>query len=428
MKTFFVATLTMLLALGAPAALGSEQDASTDVLPWEQARLLAEVMERVKREYVEPVDDKTLIENAIRGMIAGLDPHSSYLDVSEYRDIRETTSGAYSGIGVEVVLDNGFFRVIAPFDGTPADRAGIKSGDIILSVDEISLTGLRMEQVVELMRGVPGSKVKVTLQRRNLTKPLVKHLVRERVKLASVRGELMETGFGYVRISQFRDNTGAELRKTLRDLQDQNGSALQGIVIDLRNNPGGIVNAAVMAADIFLEQGLIVYAEGRVNAASFRYAARPGDELNGAAIVVLVNEGTASAAEILAGALQDNERAIVLGKQTFGKGSVQTIMPLGNGDALKLTTARYYTPSGRSIQAEGIHPDVKLEPVLVSLDARDDRPLSERDLANHLENGQQEEDLIAKDVLNSELAEQDFELYQALNMLKGLRIMQARRQ
>ncbi|MCG8434355.1 MAG: S41 family peptidase, partial [Gammaproteobacteria bacterium] len=353
-----------------PAAAGNdkkENQTANDELPWEQARLLAEVMERVKRDYVDDVDDATLIENAIRGMLTGLDPHSAYLDMNEYRNVRSSTSGSYNGVGIEVAIENGFIKVISPIDESPAQKAGIEPGDYVLRIDDTALKGLSMNKVIDLMRGPVGTTVTVLIQRDGLTEPFSLELERARIQVASVRGELLEPDFGYLRISQFRDNTGADLQRTMRNLKKDNNGALRGLIMDLRNNPGGVVSAAVTVTDAFLTDGVIVSANGRTNESRFQREAQAGDLLDGAALVILVNGGTASASEIVAGALQDHKRAIVMGTQTFGKGSVQTIMPLQNKDsALKLTTSLYFTPNGRSIQAEGITPDVRIDTVKIS--------------------------------------------------------------
>jgi carboxyl-terminal processing protease len=339
-----------------------ENDAS---LSWEQARLFAEVMERVKQDYVQPVDDQQLLESAIRGMVSGLDAHSEFLDPDEYRDIRISTSGHYSGVGIEVSTRDDELMVIAPIDDTPAQRAGIRSGDTILSVDGVAVDPDRLNDTIDRMRGRPGTLVSLTVQRPDAREPLQFTIEREDIQVASVRHELLEAGMGYVRISQFNETTPDELRDAIHELrsgaQDRYGSDLEGLVIDLRNNPGGMLDAAVGVADLFLEDGVIVTADGRTPEARFTRRAGRGDILDGTSIAVLVNEGSASASEIVAGALQDHGRALVVGTTTFGKGLVQTVMPLSEGRALKLTTSRYYTPSGDSIHHKGILPDVVVE-------------------------------------------------------------------
>jgi carboxyl-terminal processing protease len=352
-------TLGFLASL-APTVVADKQ-ADHGSLPWEEARLLAEVMERVKRDYVDIVDDHELIEAAIRGMIADLDPHSAFLDPAEFQDIRVSTSGKYSGVGIQLGVESGVLRVIAPVDGSPAALAGITPGDIIVSVDGAPVKAEDLEETVGRMRGAAGTRVVLGILREGMDAPIMVELERGTVAVQSVRAELLEGGEAYVRISQFTDTTAEELRAGLRTLEARAGRPLPGLVLDLRNNPGGVLDAAVAVADLFLDSGLIVSADGRMPDARFRIRATPGDALSGASLIVLVNGGSASAAEIVAGALKDHGRGTVIGTPTFGKGSVQTIMPLSDGRAIKLTTSRYYTPSGGSIHARGVAPDVVVE-------------------------------------------------------------------
>lgn len=344
----------------APAVLADRQTEG-ESLPWEEARLLAEVIERVKRDYVDRVEDHDLIEAAIRGMIADLDPHSAFLDPAELHDVRISTSGKYTGIGVEVGVEDGSIVVISPIDGSPAARAGILARDVIFSVDGMPVSGTDLEDTVTRMRGAAGTTVQLGILREGHDEPLLVELQRGRVAVKSVRAEFLEGGEAYIRISHFTDGTAEDLREALRDLERRAERPLPGLVLDLRNNPGGVLDAAVAVADVFLDGGLIVSAEGRMAEARFRMEATPGDSLAGAPLSVLVNAGSASASEIVAGALKDHRRATVIGKATFGKGSVQTIMPLSEGRAIKLTTSRYYTPSGMSIHARGVAPDVVVE-------------------------------------------------------------------
>ncbi|MCC5794849.1 MAG: S41 family peptidase [Chromatiales bacterium] len=329
-------------------------------LPWEHARLLAEVMERIRREYVEPIDDQQLIESAVRGMVQALDPHSQFLDSHEYEEIRISTSGNYSGVGLEVHLQDGKVSVITPIEGTPADRAGIRPGDTIVSIDSAPIEDGSINDAIRRLRGRAGTPVTVGIIREGEPRALEFQLTRSHVRVQSVRAQLLEGSYGYLRISQFSEGTGRELRRALRDLVRQNGGPLEGLVLDLRNNPGGVLEAGVEVADAFLDQGTIVSASGRARDANFRHEARPGDVLDGARMVVMVNAGSASAAEIVAGALRDNNRATIVGGTTFGKGSVQTVMPLAQGRAIKLTTSRYFTPHGDSIHGAGITPDITL--------------------------------------------------------------------
>lgn len=344
----------------APTVLAERRPAE-ESLPWEEARLLAEVMERVKRDYVDRVDDEELIEAAIRGIVADLDPHSAFLDPAEFQDVRVSTSGKYSGIGVDVTIDDDRIIVVAPIDGSPADRAGIRAGDVILSVDGMTPDPNDLEDTVGRLRGPVGTHVVLAIGRAGLDEPMVFELDRGQVEVRSVRAEFMAAGEAYARISHFTDATAHDLRKALGDLEREAGGPLTSLVLDLRNNPGGVLDAAIAVADIFLDSGLIVSAEGRMPEARFRANATPGDLLGGAPLTVLVNKGSASAAEIVAGALKDHHRATIIGTATFGKGSVQTIIPLSEGHAIKLTTSRYYTPSGMSIHARGVAPDVVVE-------------------------------------------------------------------
>jgi carboxyl-terminal processing protease len=344
----------------APAVLADKRPAA-DSLPWEEVRLLAEVIERVKRDYVDRVEDHDLIAAAIRGMIADLDPHSAFLAPAEFQDIRISTTGKYSGIGVDVGIEDGGVVVVTPIDGGPASRAGILPGDVILSVDGLPVDPSDLEDTVARMRGPAGTSVVLLIRRDGAQDPLVIELDRGQVEVQSVRAELLEAGDAYVRISHFTDGTAEDLRRALAGLERKAGRPLAGLVLDLRNNPGGVLDAAIAVADAFLDQGLIVSAEGRMPEARFRVNATPGDMLNGAPLTVLVNQGSASASEIVAGALKDHRRATIIGTPTFGKGSVQTIIPLSEGHAIKLTTSRYYTPSGMSIHARGVTPDVVVE-------------------------------------------------------------------
>src|SRR5579862_7329372 len=320
-----------------PPALGQD-------VPWQDARLLAEVLERVEREYVEPVDDHQLLQAAIRGMVSSLDPYSAYLDGDEYDDIKISSSGEYSGVGIEVSMEDGQVVVVAPLDGSPAADAGIRSGDVIATIDGVPVNTTTLADTIGRMRGKEGTTVKIGILREGSTEPLQITLKRSRVQLRSVSSELLEPGYGYVRIAQFSETTGGELTLALKALRSKSGAPLKGLVLDLRNNPGGVLEAAVAVADAFLDSGIIVSAKGRTAESKFEMSATPGDDLNGAPIVVLVNGGSASAAEIVAGALKDHHRATLMGRTTFGKGSVQTVMPLGGDRAIKLTTSLYYTP------------------------------------------------------------------------------------
>jgi carboxyl-terminal processing protease len=361
--------------------------AATSKVPLAEVRRYVAVYNAIKDAYVDPVDDRELMQSAIEGLLLDLDPHSAYLDKDEAESFDEQTTGAYDGIGVELLQQqDGTLKVIAPIDDTPAARAGLLSGDVIIAID-----GKPIAQVegMEPLRGAPGSKVTVTVVREGKQKPFDVSLVRESIKVTSVRSRMLDPGFGYVRISTFQADTGADFQAHVDRLQAQAGGRLRGLVLDLRSNPGGLLTAAVQVADDLLDSGGIVSTRGRVPISDTRFDATPGDRLKGAPVVVLVDAGSASAAEVLAGALRDNDRARVVGSRTFGKGSVQTVLPLDNGDSVKLTTARYYTPSGRSIQASGIVPDVELTPDPALADVDDDAPaslteLSEATLPGHL--------------------------------------------
>lgn len=343
-----------------PPQTSSADSASTkqSTVPWQDARLLAEVLELVRNDYVDQVSDKKLMESAIRGIIADLDPHSSFLDADELNEIRISTSGEYSGVGIEVALEDGAVNVVNPIEGGPAEKAGVLPGDRILAVDEVPVDLDNLNDTIDRMRGKAGSTVKITVARRTTTEPLHFMLSRENVQLRSVKHRLLEPGYGYVKISHFSETTTPDLLTALAKLKKQNNGKLDGLVLDLRDNPGGLLEAAIGVSDAFLNDGVIVTADGRASDARFEMDAQPGDDSDGAALVVLVNGGSASASEIVAGALKDHHRATIVGQQTYGKGSVQTVMPLSDGHAIKLTTSRYYTPSGVSIHKVGIKPDV----------------------------------------------------------------------
>ena len=336
--------------------IGNGRAPDKEELAWEQARLFAEVLERVKRDYVEPIDDAELLESAIRGMVSDLDAHSQYLDASEYRDIRISTTGSYTGIGIEVDEIGGNVVVITPIAGSPAARSGIRSGDQIIAVNDVVVEPNNLQATISRLRGHAGSTVKLSVLRDD---EVIDHEMRRQIiRMASVHSEPLGPSYGYIRVSQFSENTARELSRAVDDLQDANGGMLQGLVLDLRNNPGGVLDSAVEVSDLFLDAGIIVTADGRSVDARFTRSAHRGDILDGAALVVIVNSGSASASEIVAGALQDHNRALIVGTETFGKGLVQTVVPLSKGRAIKLTTSRYYTPSGDSIHEVGITPDI----------------------------------------------------------------------
>ena len=431
--------LSLGLTLGVSISIGTGVLAERDKgelapLPLKELQVFTDVFANIKNNYVEPVEDKELLDSAVRGMLAGLDPHSAYLDADAYRDLQVGTTGEFGGLGIEVGMEDGFVKVIAPIDDTPAQEAGIKAGDLIIRLDETPVKGLTLKDAVDIMRGEPGTKIALTVVREGEDKPFKVTITRAVIKVKSVKQNILEEGYGYIRISQFQSNTGENLIEALDELKKENKAKLKGLVLDLRNNPGGVLSAAVDAADAFLDSGLVVYTEGRTEDSRIEFKAAPGDELAGAPIVVLVNIGSASASEILAGALQDHHRAIIMGSKTFGKGSVQTILPMKDGSALKLTTARYYTPSGRSIQAEGIVPDIALANVSVTpIEESDVEVIKEADLSGHLANPTEnagaattapQEAADAKTTEN--LAKTDYQLYEALNMLRGLQILRTK--
>ncbi len=435
-----ILVLSLGITLGVSLSIGqgvfANRDSAEASLPLDELRNFTQVFSRIKADYVEPVDDKTLLENAIRGMVSGLDPHSSYLDTSDYHDLQVGTTGEFGGLGIEVSMEDGFVKVISPIDDTPAQRAGVEAGDLIIRLDETPVKGLTLRDAVNLMRGEVGTDILLTIVREGEEKPLKITITRDKIKVKSVKFRLVEPDIGYVRITQFQQRTGENLLEAIDSLTEENDNALGGMILDLRNNPGGVLSAAVDVSDAFLERGLIVYTEGRIKDSEMTFNARPGDEIDGVPLIVLVNEGSASASEIVAGALQDHKRALIIGNKTFGKGSVQTILPLGRDSAIKLTTARYFTPAGRSIQAEGIVPDIVLDHIKVS--SVSDKPahsLKEADLSGHLSNGRHqnkgEESSAASENeeqshadKRAELAKQDYQLYEAVNMLKGLMILQ----
>lgn len=360
-------------------------------LPLEQLKQFSEVYIRIKQDYVEDVDDKKLITDAISGMLSGLDPHSAYLNEESFTELRVGTSGEFGGLGIEVGMENGFIKVIAPIDDTPAEKAGIKSGDLIIRLNDKSVKGTTLNDAVKIMRGKPGEPIDLLIVREGKNAPFKITIVRAIIKVKSVKSKMLETGFGYLRISSFQSKTPAGVKNAITALIKENKGNLKGLILDLRNNPGGVLSGAVGVSDAFLRKGKIVYTEGRIADALMRYDATPDDFLEDAPLVVLVNQGSASASEIVAGALQDHKRALIVGKKTFGKGSVQTVLPLDEKTAVKLTTARYFTPAGRSIQAKGIEPDIIIEDFEIKKTKKesDDEkvvPLSEADLSGHLSN------------------------------------------
>lgn len=427
-------------------------------LPVDDLRVFAEVFGKVKSDYVETVEDKKLIDEALTGMLQGLDPHSAYMDKDAYKDLQAGTQGEFGGLGIEVTMEDGLVKVVTPIEDSPAYKVGLKSGDLVMKLDDKPVRGMTLNDAVKIMRGTPGSKINLTILRKNTDKPLEFTITRDVIKSQSVKNKYLEQDYGYVRITQFQDHTGEDLAKALISLEKENKKPLKGLVLDLRNNPGGLLDAAVGVSAAFLPKDkLVVYTEGRIEdskmnlTANARDYARRGksdylravpDSYKKTPMVVLLNAGSASASEIVAGALQDHKRATILGVTSFGKGSVQTILPMNNGSAIKLTTARYFTPNGRSIQAKGIEPDIQVG------DGSDDSfRIHEADLAGHLSNPKDaklqdggnekpaevlsnEKEEALKKVKEEKFAEpkgpvepasaDDFQFVQAMNVLKGL--------
>ncbi len=412
-------------------------------LPLDDIRNLSEVFGKIKENYVEEVEDKTLLENAIRGMLSGLDPHSTYLDKESFHELRVGTSGEFGGLGIVVGMENGFVKVVSPIDDTPAARAGIEAGDLIIRLDDTPVKGMTLDDAVKIMRGKPGSPIKLMVVREGKNKPFEVTIVRDKIRVKSVKPRTLEAGYGYIRITQFQQRTGNDLLLAIKKLKEENDNKLNGLVLDLRNNPGGLLDAAVDVTDAFIESGkIVVSVKGRNKDNHDIRRSKSSDQIKGVPLVVLVNGGSASASEIVAGALQDHKRAIIMGKQSFGKGSVQSVVPLGNNAGLKLTTARYYTPSGRTIQAKGIEPDIKLDDIKVEVKVVDNvfKPIKEADLTGHLENDKEtksgkknKDDKKAKTSKKGDkkakkesLAKTDYHLYEALNLLKGLHLLTRR--
>tara|TARA_R110000772_G_scaffold34492_10_gene83635 strand:- start:1998 stop:3236 length:1239 start_codon:yes stop_codon:yes gene_type:complete len=394
-------------------------------LPLDEVRIFTEVLNRIRNAYVEPIDDKTLLENAIKGMLAGIDPHSSYLANDDYDNLQEMTTGEFGGLGVQVGVNNGFITIISPVDGSPADRAGIKAGDVIIKIDDTPATDISLEETTDLMRGAPGTDIVLTILREGEAEAFQVTVTREVITANSVRSRFLEPGFGYIRISQFVTGTGREINTALENFH-LSDTELQGVILDLRNNPGGVLQAAVDVVDAFISEGLIVYTEGREESSYTRFEATPANPSRGVALIVLINEGSASASEVVAGALQDQGRAVIMGTQSFGKGSVQTVLPLTNDRAIKLTTALYYTPNGRSIQARGITPNIIVRQGRVTALPANLSTYREQDLDGHLVN----EDLLGTipevlDLTGEQIIVGDYQLNEALNILKGLSLLRA---
>jgi carboxyl-terminal processing protease len=421
-------TLISLLALLPALALADEKstaNTTTGLLPLEELRTFTRVYDHVRSGYVDDISDAQLLEYAIKGMIAELDPHSAYLDKEAFADLQANTSGEFGGVGLEVSLDDGYVKVVTPIDDSPSAKAGILAGDIVVRIDDKPVKGMDLNKAVNLMRGPKNSPIKITVMRDGVDQPIDFDLLRDIIKVQSVRTRLLEQDYFYIRIAQFQLDTGKEMGKKIQDQLKKNHDT-KGIILDLRNNPGGVLQASVEVVDAFLDGGQVVYTQGRLDNSNISYNAEAGDITGGLPLVVLINDGSASASEIVAGALQDHKRAIIMGTRSFGKGSVQSVIPISNDRAVKLTTALYYTPNGRSIQAQGIEPDVEVERVQVAAIAQNSG-VTEADLARHLGNGKGGKESTSKEranrrITSAELLQEDNQLHEALNLLKGLNI------
>ena len=411
-----------MLSLASPPGVNAQEQALP--LPLNEVRMFTEALDRIRMSYVEEIDDRTLLENAIRGMLSGLDPHSAYVDGSDFDVLQETTTGEFGGLGIEVGRENGYIKVISPIDDSPAARVGIQAGDFIIQINGKPLREMLPEEAAQMMRGAPGTEVTVTIAREG-QEPFDLTVIREVIAITSVRSRMLEPGYAYLRISQFRVNTGNELEKEIEKLYKEN-DVIKGMVLDLRNNPGGVLQASVGVVDAFISQGRIVYTQGRLEGNDMSFSANAKTVAGDVPLVVLINNGSASASEIVAGALQDHGRAIIMGTRSFGKGSVQTILPLDEARAIKLTTSLYFTPSGRSIQAQGIIPDIIVDDAFVTRRSRRVAQYNESDLPGRLDNANGDQQSGSNDEMTQALiaAEEvlvsDYPLNEALNVLKGI--------
>ncbi len=413
MRRSLVSALPVVVLLLLPSSAGA---ASSET--YRQLNLFGDVFERVRADFVDDVQDKELIESAIDGMLMSLDPHSSYLNPEKYEEMQVQTKGEFGGLGIEVTMENRLVKVVSPIDDTPAHRAGIKAGDLITHLDGKQVLGLTLSEAVESMRGPVGTDIVLTVRREGVDKPIEVTITRAIIKIRSVRSRA-EGDAGYIRITSFNEQTVSGVKKAIEDIRNQVGDSMIGLILDLRNNPGGLLDQAVGVSDLFLDKGEIVSTRGRRNDSTQRFNAKPGDLAEGLPVVLLINGGSASASEIVAGALQDHRRAIVLGTKSFGKGSVQTIIPISGRGAIRLTTARYFTPSGYSIQAKGIEPDIIVKQARIET-VDDEKRRSEATLRNPLDGGGSEPDDPAKTNDRSDTAQQDYQLARALDLLHGL--------
>lgn len=412
---FAVVAFSSLLWNGKNAAYAAKDD---DANVYELLNLFGDVMEKTKTSYVEEVTDKKLIESAINGMLSSLDPHSSYLDAKSFRYMTEQTKGKFGGLGIEVTMEGGLVKVVSPIDGNPAQKAGIKPGDYISAIDGQQVMGMTLDEAVNKMRGKLGTKVKLQIRRPN-EKPFDVTLKRDEIKIQSVKDEIKGDDVIYIRISSFNEDVDKMTEKAINNAQRKLKNKAKGLVLDLRNNPGGLLDQAIGVSDLFLDKGEIVSTRSRNEEDNVKYSAKEGDVLKGLPIVVLINDGSASASEIVAGALQDHKRAVILGEKSFGKGSVQTLIPLANYGAMRLTTARYYTPSGRSIQAKGIEPDVLVKPAKLEV-IENEYERSEAELKNALKNDTIIDDKDKKNAQKDNDLDKDYQLLRAVDLVKAL--------
>ena len=410
-----------LLADDAALDIETQPSSTESRLPLRELRLFTQVFEQIRLGYVEEVSDTELLNNAIAGLLLELDPHSVYLDTEHYSDLQESATGEYGGLGLEVGGERGLIKVISPIDDTPAAKAGIEAGDLIVEMNDAPVRGMGVQKAIDKLRGEKGTSIKLTVYREGQDGPLEFEVVRDTIQISSVRSRFLEPGYGYVRVSHFQRSSGSDFIANVEALKADNKQILKGLVLDLRNNPGGLVPASIELAGALIDGGTVVYTEGRLPSANHSFEAEVGDILDGVPVVVLINGGSASASEIVAGALQDRQRAAVIGTQSFGKGSVQTVIPLGDGRAVKLTTARYFTPNGRSIQAEGIVPDIVVERAEI-------RPIKmrertrEADLEGHLATADNDASADSENSAIEDLSG-DNQLYEAVNLLKGFHLL-----
>lgn len=422
--TTLLLTLVLIFLLGVVSYGRIEASTAEAGTEYQELQLFTDVLTIVKRSYVEEVTIKDLVYGAIEGMLASLDPHSGFMPPEIYKEMKVDTRGEFGGLGIEISLRDGILTIVSPIEDTPASRAGLQAGDHILKIEDEYTKDMEIMQAVHLMRGAPGTDITITIMREAFEKPQTFTLEREVIKVRSVKSRTLERGFGYVRLTQFQERSGDDLGEALDKLRKENDGSLQGLVLDLRNNPGGLLDQAIEVADQFLSEGLIVYTKGREDDAQLEFSAMRGGTEPDYPIVVLINGGSASASEIVAGALQDHGRAVIMGLQSFGKGSVQTIIPLSDESGLRLTTAKYYTPSGTSIQARGIVPDIEVQQSEIK-EVKDFNHFREKDLKNHFDTESSKENSTKEDtVLLDDETLKDFQLMRALDLLKGWKIFQ----